>query len=1386
MLLTMSAVADAVSRAPPRVGAMEAALPSVTPHVPSWLLAQAGSNSCQSIAPTGIEDLLVRQAGELYTQSLRAPAGERAALLQRVLTIIDTLVQAQPESLVACQLRQRGGQVAGIPVPQVRAELSGLNTVNSASVAGRSTAILTSNTAATANPRIAIPDTACGPLSPARKAIVRDILKAYRGNLRAIEQAASHADYALLAWATYGGDDAIELARQRGWSEHQSSRNGGFTVPSALGGGDAVARLFVSAQGEAILAFRGTTTKRDWLTNAGTVLPIYSDQLRSARVLADRAQALYPGVTFVGHSLGGAMAQVARLHTGRKAVIFNSAPIGLHALGFAISGQALNTRVSAELVAFRSPEDPVRGATEGIGSFDDVVVGNIALTKNTVFQNVLEGMFATGFAHAMPALARAMQDVRLVRDEGWMAAETSITIQRGESACGFAFRRDGVVQIGPLQIPNAFRSNRGSDGNLPDRLSLYSLSPSGRYRVIQVGLFEKYSERIVDLRNQLSFDAISGFYGSYNPRHWNKSEATAVAVSSDDGYSQIWHFDTRNRSSRAFPKWDNSGDDTNIIVDPASLIWVSDDVYQIDGMVCGTRFRTNCQEIQAPSSDLQHERLRWRRLQFDITRGREIQMRVLGPAQPFVPNLETGLRLAIERLNLPDAASRSLVSSGVEALLASLLSEQSINALVSLGLSREVVEANVLQAVENSVGGLSPSGLATNVVQSAITEAVASALEQAIFSRAPASALPAPWQAPLRALVRSTFAESAGLFFAVNNPNPTAWVAPVVDRVYDSVEIHRGITGLRQDRDVFLYTVAMGAEINAELITLYPGPRSQGELDQWRSQTRDNLSGAVGPGAVESVSQVIDMGQAALIAQRKGNTAEVVQRIQQLQQKADQFNLPTLRGTRNLSDLLLNLVNAGDAASKLASVFLVGTALRSVGQAAISPMLMPPLLAEEGGLVAERCTTSHKCSHFGEFYSQNKGFRDSIDSMFLSAQLPQPNWIRSGVSSRVIPILFGNELYLVGSVCKPHFCNTDSLTVIYSSSKSLVVGELQISDKRSSRLGGEAGNFLRIFSDFSLEGSDLSLALKTSARSLPIIISNDQSVAASCGNSATILRRDEIIKIFSGNDVDVRFGTGELGVMRFGIYDIDVGQGEMTELTKKIDSRDVWSRISRRYMVRDGELCEGTGAHDWYCGDVRRCDPNGLGNRVFWFNERGEVGFEVRGIKKGIELALPTYIAQFPNGRFLNAPDPPGWFSGQCVAWAKTLFGLVASRSIESLRGNAEELPSKLKTLGFQVSEDPATPRVGAMIAWSDRDYGHVGVVTQIHRNPANNEIAEITVSEANWGPITEEGARRWAINLEVARREYVTEMYGVAQQIRLPVSNLNRGNYKFMAYVYP
>lgn len=921
------------------------------------------------------------------------------------------------------------------------------------------------------------------------------------------------------------------------------------------------------------------------------------------------------------------------------------------------------------------------------------------------------------------------------------------------------------------------------------------------------------------------------------------------------------------------------------------------------------------------------------RIQFDITPGRAIQMRVLGLApnpQPLVLSRQTRLIQSIEHMDLMDAAGRSLVSSGVEALLASLLSEQSINALVRLGLSREVVEANVLQAMENTLERLSATGLAKDVaadiVKSAFTDAVAVAVEEAVFSRAPANTLPAAWQAPLRALVRALIAEGLGLALLPDNPSPTAWIAPVVDRVYDAVEIHRGITGLRQDREVFLYSVALGAEVNAELITRFPGVGSQSVLDHWRSDTRNNLPSMVGPGAVEAVSQVIDTGLAALTAQRRGNTAEVARQVQQLQQRADQFNLPTLRGTRSPRDLVLNLVNAGDAASTLASVFLSGTALRDGGQAI--PATTPPVGAVSAvpgsvdeamargqalgpsvdlvkaymwlgqfdrglqtlsaGVVstypdpgasgiqdptgvhvdvadwlsaqqrpdlamrvlsqAERgvgATEWWRWAAIAKGYHRAGAVRQAqailgrwegataatrrMDPYHQDAQTLIETYIELGRvqdARRIAATLpmddCGYPFYMGGyrlqahlgqhqqALTAAHRCTDPTRQLVTEASVGEIAlglaeaGNVQAAQSllRQYRIDMAALHFSKTehlgaaFAQALFTGGRVSEARDMLARSTTLLAARQgaNSCHETYGHHGIKGLRDLILVGLKTRLAEQNQRAAQLGrqyVSRISRSDIPNCATDFVRFAQALLEMARQEAVSGR--LPQGQALEQEA--DSLAGNGQR-----MGQRVFAgtvalvmaqrnpgrLPTRAEDVAPVATGPKGHESTLSAYIQQFPEGRFLAERDPPGWFGGQCVAWAKALFGLVASRSIDSLRGNAGQLPGNLRAMGFEVSEDPAAPRVGAMVAWSDGGFGHVGVVTQVHLNPGSIQISDITVSEANWGSITEEGAQRWGISLVEARREFVTEMYGTARSTRLPVNNLARGSYRFYAYVYP
>lgn len=524
------------------------------------LLATTGLVHAQSSATSNVEaNQLFVEAVMLYRQATALPAAQAADPLDRVRRLFDRILVNHPDSLPGQAIRS-GGSPGGVDLT-------------------------------------ALPPTPPAGWNDGKRGIARDLLNAYGGKLEELELVADSAEYAVLAWAAYGDKEVIDLLGESGWHEHSFSREGHFVVPSTLGGGDAVARLFVSDQGDAALAFRGTTTKKDWLTNAGTVLPIYSDQLRSARVLADRARALYPDVTFVGHSLGGAMAQVARLHTGQVAVIFNSAPMGLHELGMAISGEPLDRQVNSALLAFRSPEDPLREVSEGISGFKDLVVRNIALTNNTVFRNVLDGVAGTGFAHAMPVLATAIVDVRLARDQRWLYAyllEQSgiaalaeanadtkpnesdggaaikdcerqfITVSVGESKCGYSLGSDGIVKF---HEKNVFRFDQVSadigyhynngervPAGTNTRIKLFPQSPSGRFHIINACHYECGDLRLFDSHLRTTHKVHAGHYGPDNWIEWSEAENYALLYSYNEEVYWLHIVDTVNSASYSYPE----------------------------------------------------------------------------------------------------------------------------------------------------------------------------------------------------------------------------------------------------------------------------------------------------------------------------------------------------------------------------------------------------------------------------------------------------------------------------------------------------------------------------------------------------------------------------------------------------------------------------------------------------------------------------------------------------------------------------------------------------------------------------------------------------------------------------------------------------------------
>lgn len=268
-------------------------------------------------------------------------------------------------------------------------------------------------------------DDASMELRDSERSLVRDLLEAYKNDVERINEVAGHADYAALAWASYEGGDALQLAKTRGWTPFKSFADENLIV------GDTSATLFVSDEGTHVLAFRGTKTLGDWVTNLKGTLSakeISNQQIEGARKIAREVAEQHPEVVFVGHSLGGRMAQVARLETGKAAVTFNTAPLGIND-----RVKALGTRKEpkAALVSFKSPEDPL----SSLFSPNDIEIANIEPVKGGGLTDAVNA----DYTHSMAVIARAMEDVRYARDEGWIAVYLSAdNISQPQSGLDFS------------------------------------------------------------------------------------------------------------------------------------------------------------------------------------------------------------------------------------------------------------------------------------------------------------------------------------------------------------------------------------------------------------------------------------------------------------------------------------------------------------------------------------------------------------------------------------------------------------------------------------------------------------------------------------------------------------------------------------------------------------------------------------------------------------------------------------------------------------------------------------------------------------------------------------------------------------------------------------
>lgn len=261
--------------------------------------------------------------------------------------------------------------------------------------------------AAAANPAVR-------PRTAGERAAVKDMLEKYHSDTKTIKKVAEHADHALIAKEAYYPDRPLdERLTANKWQRLPQ-----YTDPHKGNGGSNVATVYQKGN-EVVVAFQGTAPDfkdwKDWKTNVF----LSSDQIDWARKTARKMEAQFPGktITFVGHSMGGRLAQVARTEVGASAVIFDSAPLSF-VEGAKEVGARWTDKERGSLTSFRSPYDPASFLSGGrtgpvnLGPASRFLSGE----RNVVVRNFIPSPIIdhTVQNHSMDQLADAMDDARNV------------------------------------------------------------------------------------------------------------------------------------------------------------------------------------------------------------------------------------------------------------------------------------------------------------------------------------------------------------------------------------------------------------------------------------------------------------------------------------------------------------------------------------------------------------------------------------------------------------------------------------------------------------------------------------------------------------------------------------------------------------------------------------------------------------------------------------------------------------------------------------------------------------------------------------------------------------------------------------------------------------
>jgi hypothetical protein len=221
-----------------------------------------------------------------------------------------------------------------------------------------------------------------------------EVLTLYKCDLSTLKNVAMNSDYARLADASYSED----LSNLPSWEV--------IGGQSAVDSNNAAVTVFKNTNtSEVVVAFRGTTNDGDLYgpdIQLGTPKGLKSISRFSNSLIYSKKflQMCNCKATFVGHSLGGGIAQYVGAMLNQKVVAFDPAPLGI-----AASKEEKTAILSASILNFRGSADPLTAIFKGnlLGP-KPITIANASQIKI----EIADALFGATYNHASSNLSIAM------------------------------------------------------------------------------------------------------------------------------------------------------------------------------------------------------------------------------------------------------------------------------------------------------------------------------------------------------------------------------------------------------------------------------------------------------------------------------------------------------------------------------------------------------------------------------------------------------------------------------------------------------------------------------------------------------------------------------------------------------------------------------------------------------------------------------------------------------------------------------------------------------------------------------------------------------------------------------------------------------------------